>query len=528
MRRLALLAGGLVLLGALTALFVAVGHHVVPMNSDNATLVLEGQSMRSGDISLSGWALALDSFWTTEAPVYALGLWLGIGSATMLYLGPAIVASLAVGVAAWIARGSGSLPQRIVGPVLVLALLALPAPGLSFYLLQGGWHVGTALLVLIAFGGLGTRSRWGAVLAGVALTLALLGDLQTLAFGVAPIFLCALLAVVRERRVGETAVRLAVVGVAAPLLALGLHHLAEALGSYAVLNANPTPNLSHELANVARIPAREAGLAGAVALPVHTATGGPTLARVLHGVGFGLVMLSVAVALIGLSVGLLRGSREARPPSDWWATVTLDDLLLAALCGDLADFIVLSGTGNGNYARYLTASVLFAAALAGRALSRVTRRLSGSELLRLVAVVGLFSAASIGAFAESFSLPAAAEEPLPLGSFLTAHHLTSGVGDYWSSSIVTVETNGAVGVRPVITAPSGHLVRYGRSSTSAWYAGAHFDFVVFDTAHPWRGVDAATTLATFGRPNAVDSVGSYRIFVYRSSFTVSPRGYSRS
>src|SRR5229473_1712103 len=46
--------------------------HWVAANSDGATIVLQGQSMRSGSILLSGWSLPLDSFFTTEEPFYAI------------------------------------------------------------------------------------------------------------------------------------------------------------------------------------------------------------------------------------------------------------------------------------------------------------------------------------------------------------------------------------------------------------------------------------------------------------------------
>jgi hypothetical protein len=114
-----------------------------------------------------------------------------------------------------------------------------------------------------------------------------------------------------------------------------------------------------------------------------------------------------------------------------------------------------------------------------------------------------------------------------LGRFLEAHHLTSGVGDYWSSSIVTVVTGGEVTVRPVIPNRDARLVRYGRQSDASWYTDVRFTFLVFDLDRPWRKVDATTGENTLGPPSEHFSVGSYVVLVWPKGFAVSPVGYTR-
>jgi hypothetical protein len=41
-------------------------------------------------------------------------------------------------------------------------------------------------------------------------------------------------------------------------------------------------------------------------------------------------------------------------------------------------------------------------------------------------------------------------EPIGIdGAWLTANHLTSGIGDYWTANVTTVATSSRVEVRPV-------------------------------------------------------------------------------
>lgn len=68
----AFLAGALVLL----VLFDLASLHIVTISPDGSTVLLEGQAMGGGNLTLHGWLLALDSFWTVDAPFYAVGVWI--------------------------------------------------------------------------------------------------------------------------------------------------------------------------------------------------------------------------------------------------------------------------------------------------------------------------------------------------------------------------------------------------------------------------------------------------------------------
>src|SRR6202167_3711159 len=172
------------------ALFVgldAAARHAFAGNSDGATVVLEGVAIRHGHLLLNGWDLSFDSFWGIDAIVYAaVSLVLGL-QRDLLDVVPALIALgiIAVGVAiCWRGR---KIQAAGVAALVLVGVLGLPSPVLAFFLLQGPWHVGTALWCLIAFVGL-RRRRFdlGWVIAVLFLALATLGDLSAVALGLLP------------------------------------------------------------------------------------------------------------------------------------------------------------------------------------------------------------------------------------------------------------------------------------------------------------------------------------------------------
>jgi hypothetical protein len=102
-----------------------------------------------------------------------------------------------------------------------------------------------------------------------------------------------------------------------------------------------------------------------------------------------------------------------------------------------------------------------------------------------------------------------------LATFLAAHHLTSGIGGYWESSVVTVGSNGAVTIRAVASLP---LAPYPWEAKSSWYDPGRnqANFLVtsngsgfFNRWHPKPAAQAA-----LGRPVRTYHTGHYTIYVY--------------
>ena len=173
-------------------------------------------------------------------------------------------------------------------------------------------------------------------------------------------------------------------------------------------------------------------------------------------------------------------------------------------------------------ARYLVAAVVFASVLAGRIVAQAWQRLRPGRMTRAICVVGvavsLCFAAGLGC---TLAQPVAAQSASTLASFLEAHHLRNGVGGYWAASITTVESKGAVTVRPVWANQEGKLGRYMKLSSAGWYAGQQFQFLVYETP-VYQGVDSTSATKTWGPPAHIYVVGGYHVLVWSDTFSVAP------
>ncbi len=217
---------------------------VSAIESDVATPVLQAQSIVQGHLLLGGWRLLYDSYWTVEVPFYTLGVLVAGVSPVLLYLVPAVLATLLLLTAGLMAKQGlrGGTAAAAVGTLI--ALIGLPSNVWATVFLHGAWHVGTMLWCLLAFAGLRSgRWRAGWWVAVVLLTAGLLGDLQTAVYGLGPVVGAGVLASIRTRRwlAGAPAVSAAAVSVLAAYL---IRTAVAALGGYSIgtINASATPD----------------------------------------------------------------------------------------------------------------------------------------------------------------------------------------------------------------------------------------------------------------------------------------------
>jgi len=514
-------AGGLLALGA--AVFVALllaSLHVVGGNSDGATVVLEGQALRSGHVLLSGWSLSYDSFWSLDAPFYALAVLLAGVRTALLNVVPCVIATAVVLVAVVLATERRRGAAAIAAAATVLGLLALPGRALSLFFLAGPYHVATVLFCLVGFAAL-RRGTYGPgfFVAVVAFAAGLLGDLQTLELGMLPALGAGALALYRSRDWRAEAPRL-VAPVVAGVVAVGVRVVAVAIGSFSIARANPFASGHEILANARHLFSFGAALVGLDAGPFGP-SGVPLGLALVHVVGLAVVLGGPAATVVGVLRTLRRAAGTDKGPS--WR---LDEVLLFAFVGDAVAFVVLPITESDAYARYLTGAVVFGAVLGARRVGDLMERIPARRRSPVAAaglsVLALFAAG----FALSLRGPSAPRPAAGIVPFLLQRGLTVGVGDYWSSSIVSVESGGSVLVRPVVSTPEGKLLRYDKQSAAGWYTGTSFQFYLYDSAFIWNGDDRAAAVATFGRPARTYVFGSYRVLVFPRRFTVSVAGSS--
>jgi hypothetical protein len=503
---------------AALALLTVLSQHAVPNNSDSSTVVLEGYAMVHGNPLLHNWSLSLDSFWTVDAPFYAVG-YLLIGLRPILVnLIPALLGLLVIGFGALIARDGVRGRAALVAASVVAVLLILPNHALAYFLLQGPWHIGTALWCILAFWGLRSGTfGWGWAAAVVLLAAGLLGDIQALALGVLPIFAAGVVAMARTRswKGGLAPISAALAGIG---VAEGIREITLRIGTF-------TFNESHHTAKAAQVASNLGHLLrwGEAMLGVDEGPYGgvhvPLVLELAHLIAAVCILVCLVVAAFRLLRGAVLGeNRVGRRDAATWR---LDDLLVLGILGDVAVFEVLTLSNNVLYARYLTAGVVFSVILAGRILGRASAALptgmsSRAAVATAVVIATLFSV-EVGL---ELNAPTPAQPVIALDRFLLAHNLRSGIGDYWAASVVSVQSGGAIQIYPVVANLQKTIAPDGRQATASWYENKHFQFLVYQN-DPYGRVDVATVTGTFGTPETTWVVGTYHVAVWAHPITVS-------
>ena len=501
----------LALFSGLGVLLYARSAHDLAGTSDRATIILEGQAMASGHLLLQGWNLTFASYWTSDAPFYDAAVRLVGLRPALLYAGPAVMAALLIVVGVLVAREASHGAAAAAGVLTVVALLGLATPAMTLFFAGRGFHVSTALYALLAFAAL-RRGRFGLgwFLAAVLLAVGMLGDLLLVAYGVVPLVLAGLVAALRQRRW-----RAALADVSAALLAVALaalaRRLAEARGAFRSQAALSTVHLGQMLRNLEHLPGYASDLLGLTNGLRHNG-GVPFGLREVHVLGALCVLACFVTALWSLVKGARRG-RSGHPGSSGSETWRLDDLLVITVICSAVPFVAFAQPDQSGV-RYLAVSIVFAAILTGRVVAHAWSELPAGRPVRALGILGvalcLSFAAGVGC---SLARPEPPYEVPSLVSFLEAHDLRWGVGDYWAASITTVQSGGAVIVRPVEASNGGALQEMTTLSETSWYTGQEWQFLVYSKPII-DNVDLDAALRTWGPPAQRYVIGPYHVLVW--------------
>ncbi len=518
-QRIGFLVKAVSAVAALALMLDALSARVYAGGSDRATAVLEGQAMNGGNLLLHGWILTHDSFWTVDAFFYALAVHIGGLRPGLLNLEPALAVAMAVVVGATVAGRGHRGGAALAGAATAAVLLGFPTYAMTSFLLGGPDHVSTAVLALVAFAGLRRgQLDWRWVVAVGALAFGMLGDLLMVAYGIVPVLGAGVAAMLRKRdwRPGMPALMACVAGTVVCEI---VSWLAEAMGAFKSVGGVSVAPFTQMLVNLRHTLSYGAGLVG---FTFRFDTGHvPVALEEIHVVSALLIVGCLVFAVTNLVGGVVRGHREA-PGSQtetgrWW----LEDVLVLAVAGSAVTFVVLAVNGVPG-ARYLVATVVFASVLSGRLVAEAWKRLRPGRTTRAVGVacvaLSLSLAAGLGC---TLAQPLAAQSVSTLASWLEVHHLRDGLGGYWTSSITTVESRGTVTVRPVWANPDGKLGRYMKLSSATWYAGQHFQFLVYETP-VYQGVDILSATRTWGPPTNAYTVSGYHVLVWSVGISVPP------
>ena len=130
----------------------------------------------------------------------------------------------------------------------------------------------------------------------------------------------------------------------------------------------------------------------------------------------------------------------------------------------------------------------------------------------------------LGGLAHEVVQPASPPAYARVASWLQAHHLSYGLGGYWESSIVTVQTGGQVKVRALLKntlRPDLWL------SEPAWYdpSAQRANFIVLSSLSGYRNWEPRALIAKyFGRPAREYHFGPYTVMVWDRNLLLSIPG----
>ncbi len=541
-----------------------------PADSDSANILLMAWDLLHGNLLLHGWFMSDVSFYPTELPQYALlESFLGPHFATA-HVAAAMTYTLVFLLAVILARSGSSGRAAWIRTLIAAGILLAPQFGAGVFALDlSVGHIGTSIPLMLTWLVLDRmRPGWRVpVLTGVLLAWVLVADPIVYIVGAGPLGVVAAARVIRDwRNAGDgwrrrlAAARydlsLGAASVAAVVLAWIVNNVLSALGGFTV---NRLPFYFTAWSDI-----------------VHNVQAFWKI-LVVYGAnvdGAGGIWLALAILhLVSVVIVAWACCRVFR----WFFAVSLVDQVLAVAI--VLNIVLYGFTNASSEAAHEVAVIApFGAALAARVLvpvwhgyrtaattgRRVTRRRGRirraagrlvprrlvprrlvprrlvprrlvprrlvprrlvprrsdprrARRVRLAAwIAGIAVLAGyVAGLGYELVQPSAPPANTDLASFLLAHDLRYGLSGYWTSSSVTVDSDGKVQVRALAKAT---VVRDMWMSSVGWYDPTkHYaNFIVLDSGQGFMNKWEPLALVTqyFGHPARVYLTGSYTILVY--------------
>jgi hypothetical protein len=447
------------------------------LNSDSANILLMAQDLLRGHPLLHSWYSSDVSFFPTEIPQYALlESLLGVQMQTA-HVAAAMTYTLAFMLAVGLARSGASGRAAWTRTLIAAGIMLAPQFGLGVFALDlSVGHIGTSVPLLLTWLLLDKApARWYVpVLAMLLLAWVLVADPVVYIVGVAPLGAVCGARVLRDLATGtghwagrvaaawfDLALGAAAIG--ATVLARAASNVITALGGYRV---NRLPfyfvrwqNLHHN---------------APAAWKVLQVFGADFAA--LGGIWLGLAFLHLASVLVV-------GWALARVARRFFRVSLADQVLAAAIVLNVVLYLLTNAAAEA--AHEVAVIVPFGAALAARVLVPAVTAQTGMLRASRVKLAALVTGAAVLAgyaagFGYELTRPSVPPANVRLASWLLEHHLTYGLGGYWASSSVTVDSGQRVSVRALMQYT---LKRDLWMAKSSWYdPRLHYaNFVVLDS-----------------------------------------------
>jgi hypothetical protein len=465
------------------------------MSSDPANSALQAWDMLHGHLLLHGWIVGDATFYTFELPLIAIAeIFFGLHiiavqvTVALVYVA---VAACAVAIAVTDARGA----SRAVRAGVTVAVLAAPALIASDTWIPLGFpdHTGTSLFLLVSFllVDRAAARRFTAPLLCAILCAGQISDV-TVRYVVVPaiVLVCGYRALAARRIATGDAAAAAAAAVSVPL-SLAIRALMRNMGAYLMV----TPKT--QIAPVSRWP-HNAALTWYALRMLFGIQAAPGVSPAGPAAIFGFGCLLVAVA------GMVRVLWR-------WRTVRrAEQLLLVAIIVNLGAYTI--STLPSGWVPHDIVAVLPAGAILGA--RTVPARIAGRPTA--------LAAASVAAVAALLPLSLAATRPAAIApvaqltGWLQAHGLRYGLGGYWDSSAVTLQSAGQVDVRTV-QVNGREITPWAWEMYTGWYDPArHYaNFVIIDLVF-WTDLGPEAE-RFFGKPVSAHRVADWEILIYHGN-----------
>ncbi|HEX6447935.1 MAG TPA: hypothetical protein VF060_00555 [Trebonia sp.] len=478
------------------------------VTSDGASNALQAWDMLHGNWLLHGWSLTDVSFYTTELPEYILvEMFRGLGPADV-HVSAAITYTLLVILAGLLAKGGKTGREGLIRVLIASGIMIAPQiGGGALLLVLSPDHTGTGVPLLLIFLVLDRAPRrwWVPVLVSLMLVWVQVGDRLALTIGVLPIMvvyaLRAYQGIVMRReplRARRFELWLVVLSLASAIAADLIVKVIRHLGGYV------TEPLQTIFAPSALWPAHSAltaeGLLGMYGADFAGARLGVlTGLAVLHLAGFGLAAWAFGRAI-----------RHFFALEDVIAQV-----LTVAIVVNVAAYVFSQLPDTNTYwdNREIASVLAFGAVLAGRLLAGQLERV---RLLPALGAVGCCYLLALGYYVTRPQRPAHDQD---LASWLTAHHLTTGLGSYAEGNSLILDSGGKLQVSaPATWRGSVHPGTH-EAKASDFDPRLHdADFVV-TTRQDGYGffIPSDRVIADFGKPAHTYHFESWTIMVWNKN-----------
>ena len=452
--------------------------------SDSAQSLVAGHAVVRGNMLLSGWHLPLNDYYFTDTLPYAALERLVGPRPFLLVLVPALTYALFVlaGLLACIRPSRPLIPNLEASAAIALALAAPAWFGSWDPVLLSGMHVATVLGALVALAlcariaHTGQRNACLDLGAGVALLLVtsatLSSDLFSLVFAFGPALAVLILEAVLHPAARNFRAALLWLGCG---IALGfvLPQAIALAGGFTTENDVLTRLVAAPLFGRNLL----ALLSGALTLfgvnPFGMEFGFCTVFLfALHGIA-----LAIVVAAVFRVARRLFGQHPANLFDRMLCAGMLSLLVACAFSAQFGKGITPQSMWTGGPPmRYLVPGVLFGAVLAGRqvpemlaALPTLRVRNTAFRVLVLLAALGVIAGGWLPRDVEAQPRWIANNPPEAAACWLEQHGLVEGVGEYWSSNLVTAMSGDTVQVRSVVPL-AGRLIPYVWVEDRRWFA----------------------------------------------------------